>query len=98
MDTYALLTNTMKVNTRATQKVIALHHQGYVFDFYLSDHQKISCIQDNQCFSFENFEIKVIDHAYDQLSNSFKYIYTIKTCCGAMGLLLADTLCFVGNT
>ncbi|WP_426670379.1 hypothetical protein ACPPVU_03860 [Mucilaginibacter sp. McL0603] len=97
MNTYALLIKTRKVNAGVTQKVIDLHHQGYVFDFYLSDHQKISCLQDNQCFSFDNVEIEVIDQVYDQFSRSFKYIHTIKTWCGAMGLLLTDTICFVGT-
>jgi hypothetical protein len=96
MSTHAFFANPRKVNAGVTQKVIDLHHLGYVFDFYLSDHQKISCIQDNQCFSFENVEIEVIDQVYDQFSHSFKYIHTIKTCCGAMGLLLTDTICFVG--
>jgi len=97
MDTYTLLTKTRKVNVRATQKVIALHHQGYVFDFCLSDDKKISCLQDSRCFSFENIEINVIDQVYDQFSRSFKYIHTIQTSCGAMGLLLADTIYFVGT-
>jgi hypothetical protein len=86
----------VRINNTITRKVIELHDCGYVFDFQLSDHQRILCLQENGYISIENVLVKLVDMGYDQLSDSFKYIHTIETCCGKKGLLLADRIAGLG--
>jgi hypothetical protein len=81
------------INRDLALKVIELHNDGYDFDFSITPDRRIICMQDNRSFSPDEISIKVTDLNFDQLSNSYKYVHTVETCCGDKGLLIANCIC-----
>lgn len=71
-----------------TQKVIALHGQGYVLDFSVTADQHILCIQDDRLFTVDQVTINVVDLHFDEITARYQYIHVIETCCGDKGLLV----------
>jgi hypothetical protein len=81
---------TRRVNSSLTKRVIELHGKGYDHDFLAAGKQHLLCLQNNQNFTVNDVNIKVIDQAYDHLTRSFKYIHTIVTCNGERGVLITE--------
>ncbi|RWY46042.1 hypothetical protein [Mucilaginibacter gilvus] len=89
----SLKNNARKLNNALTRRVIDLHDKGYTHDFLPMDGQHFLCLQDSVDFSVEDLNIQVIDHGFDQLSKTYKYIHTIETINGSKGLLVSDVNC-----
>ena len=79
-----------KLNTVITKRVIELQDQGYLYDFMYLGKEKFLCLQDSVCFHAPDVSIKLIDQAYDQFSNCYKYIHAVETASGYKGLLLEE--------
>jgi hypothetical protein len=79
-----------KLNFLLTRRVIELHGQGYDYDFQVLGSRNLICLQSNKNFNLEDLNIKVVDQGYDQLSRSFKYIHTVDTGNGELGVLIAE--------
>jgi hypothetical protein len=77
-----------QANMAITQRVIALHGQGYTFDFSVTGDQRILCIQDARLFTIDQVMINLIDLCFDEINSCYKYTHTVETCCGDKGLLM----------
>jgi hypothetical protein len=88
-----LKNNARKLNNALTMRVIDLHDQGYTQDFMPMQNQHFLCLQDDVDFSAEDLNIKVVDHAFDQLTKTYKFIHIIETINGSKGLLVSDMNC-----
>ncbi|MDP9077061.1 MAG: hypothetical protein M3O71_06525 [Bacteroidota bacterium] len=82
-----------KINVALTKRVIALHDQGYVFDFSVTTDHDILCVQDGRLFTVDQTTIIVVDMLFDQITYAYKYIHVVETCCGDKGLLVDRCLC-----
>lgn len=82
-----------KLNRTLTKWVIDLHGKGYINDFSQINNQRLRCVQNCEDFSIEDLNINVIDEAFDQLTQTYKYIHTIETMDGDRGLLVVEALC-----
>lgn len=77
------------INRVITKRVIELHKLGYDSDFFINN-KRLICLQSNVKFTLNDVYIQVVDQAYDQLSNQFKYIHTVITCNGDKGVMVID--------
>ncbi|MBS1522489.1 MAG: hypothetical protein JST50_15930 [Bacteroidetes bacterium] len=80
------------VNSSLAHRVIELHDDGYELDFRLAGEREIVCLQDNRKFGFRDVLVKIIDQVFDYMSNTYKYVHTIDTCCGCKGLLVIESI------
>ena len=85
-----------KRNNAITKRVIELQDQGYLYDFMYLGKEKFLCLQDSVCFYPPDVSIKLIDQAYDQFSNCYKYIHSVETASGYKGLLLEEAILPIG--
>ncbi|WPU91584.1 hypothetical protein SNE25_19905 [Mucilaginibacter sabulilitoris] len=81
-----------KVNGRITQRIVALHQQGWDNDFFALNNNVLVNVQRNENHNLDAVHIELIDLNFDVLSKSFKYIYTIETFSGERGLLILDAI------
>lgn len=72
-----------------TTKIIELHSHGYEYDFYLVN-SKLTCLQDNKIYSFEQLQVRVVDHYYDLTERTYQYIHTIEDEKGVKGVLISN--------
>ncbi|TFF33754.1 hypothetical protein [Mucilaginibacter psychrotolerans] len=82
-----------KLNNAITNRVIALHDQGYTHDFLPMQNQHFLCLQDSVDFDIADLNIKLIGEGFDHLTKTNKYIHTIETINGSKGLLVSDVNC-----
>jgi hypothetical protein len=87
------ISTTALLNSALTKTVIALHDQGYVFDFLITVDNSILCIQDNRSFTLDQVSITLVDLSFDYFTKCYKYIHTVETCCGDSGLLIDSRVC-----
>lgn len=81
-----------RLNGSITKRVIDLHNKGYHFDFLMLEDRILVCAQNNERLPAHAVQIQVVDQGYDQLTQSFKYIHTIDTGNGDLGVLLMDRI------
>lgn len=81
-----------KLNFSLTKRVIELHAKGYHFDYLVLHNGQLLCIQNSLAIPVNAVHINVIDQVYDQLSQSFKYIHTIDTGDGEMGVMVTEAI------
>jgi hypothetical protein len=81
-----------QLNFNLTRRVIELHAQGYHFDYLALGNCQLLCIQNNRAIPAATANINVVGQAYDQLSRSLKYIHTIDSGNGEMGVMIAETI------
>ena len=84
------LSKIKKMNNVITKKIIQLQDEGYLYDFMCLGTEKFVCLQDSVCFQAPDVCIKVVDQAYDQFSNCYKYIHVVETATGHKGLMLEE--------
>jgi hypothetical protein len=84
--------STRRIKSSITEKIIEMHHKGYVLDFHVGEDPSIICLQDNVAYSQDKVQIIVIDQCFDRMSKRFQYIHTIETACGRKGLLLNERI------
>ena len=84
--------NNRKFNCSLTRKVIELHAKGYHYDFFVLGNRQLLCVQNNHAIPLASVHIEVVDQCYDQLSQSFKYIHTVDTGNGEMGVMVVATI------
>ena len=72
------------------EKVIELQAKGYHLDYYIGCNRELLCAQNSEAIPSAAVMIDLVGHAYDQLSRRFKYLYTIETCNGEKGVMVAD--------
>jgi hypothetical protein len=82
-----------KLNFSLTRKVIELQAKGYHYDYLVLCNQHLLCAQNNQAIPMGAVHIQVVDQCYDQLSRSFKYIHTVDTGNGEMGVMVTEAIC-----
>jgi len=82
-----------KLNNAITNRVIALHDQGYTHDFMPMQNQHFLCLQDEVDFDIADLNIKLVDHAFDHVTKTYKFIHIIETINGSKGLLVSDMDC-----
>jgi hypothetical protein len=78
----------LKVNMAITRIVIALHMQGYTFDFTVTADHQILCIQDERSFTVDQVKLTLIDQRFDDITSCYKYLHLVETCCGDKGILM----------
>jgi len=81
-----------KLNFSLTKRVIELHAKGYHFDYLILQNGQLLCIQNSLAISLHAVHINVVDQVYDQLSRTFKYIHTIDSGNGEMGVMVTETI------
>ncbi|MES2425330.1 MAG: hypothetical protein V4560_00095 [Bacteroidota bacterium] len=82
-----------QINSVLSEKVIELHERGYEFDFRLIGTRNILCLQNNLSYSFTDALVTKSEENFDELTGTYKQIYTVDTCCGIRGLLVVETSC-----
>ena len=85
--------NHHKLNISLTKRLIELHAKGYHFDYLILCNGQLLCIQNNQAIPVGAAHINVVDQVYDRLSRSFKYVHTIDTGNGEMGVMITEEIC-----
>jgi hypothetical protein len=80
------------VNRHLTQRIIALHQQGWDADFLVWNNNALVNLQKNESYPLHSVDIQLIDLDFDVLSGSFGYIYTIETDWGERGLLIVNAI------
>jgi hypothetical protein len=81
-----------KLNLSLTKKVIELHAKGYHYDYLLLCNQQLLCVQNDHAVPATAVHIQVVDQCYDPVSRTFKYVHTIDTGNGEMGVMVAETI------
>jgi hypothetical protein len=81
-----------KLNFGLTRRLIELHAKGYHFDYFVMHKGQLSCIQNSLAIPINAVHINVVDQVYDQLDQSFKYIHTIDTGNGEMGVMVTEAI------
>jgi hypothetical protein len=81
-----------RLNFSLTRRVIELQAKGYHFDYHVLCNQQLLCAQSNQEIPVYAVLINVVDQVYDRLRRTFKYIHTIDTGNGEMGVLITDAI------
>jgi len=72
-----------------SKRIIALHLAGFEGDFIRNDHQQLVCVQDNQAFSPETYDILICQSFFDPSLGGLCYIYGIVTPYGYKGILVS---------
>jgi hypothetical protein len=80
------------VNVQITQSIIALHDEGYVYDFLLDEVGQLWDVQENVPFQLSEININKIGQFDEQMGKVAKFILAIETVNGSKGLLLATKL------
>jgi len=86
-------TNNRKLHVNLTKRLIDLQAKGYHFDYLIMCNGQLLCIQNNQAIPVNAVQIEVVDQLYDRMSRSFKYVHTIDTGNGEMGVMITEVIC-----
>jgi hypothetical protein len=85
--------NNRKFNIGLTNRLIELQAKGYHFDYLVLCNGQLLCIQNNQAIPIDAVHINVVDQIYDVISRRFKYVHTIDTGNGEMGVMITEAIC-----
>ena len=82
-----------KINIALIKKVIALHEQGYIYDFSVTANYHLLCMQDGELYTVDNVVISLVDQCFDEITACYKYFHIVETGCGIKGLLMDCSPC-----
>jgi hypothetical protein len=80
------------INYLITKSVIALHEDGYIYDFLLDEVGRLWAIQERRPYLFTEININKINKFDDHDGNATKFIVAIETVDGLKGVLLSTRL------
>ena len=80
------------VNCLITKSVIALHEEGYIYDFLLDEVGQLWAIQERRPYLFTEININKISKFDAHDGKATKFIVAIETADGLKGVLLSTGL------
>ncbi|RFZ85124.1 hypothetical protein DYU05_05855 [Mucilaginibacter terrenus] len=85
--------NSRKLKINLTKRLIELQAKGYHFDYLILCNGQLLCIQNNRVTPVGAAQIDIVDQVFDRLSRRFKYVHTIDTGNGDMGVMITEAIC-----